>query len=87
MTVEINTTLKKKYFCFPSKKKLLKIKNKILGEKYDLSLVFIGEKLSKTLNKKYRNKNYQANILSFSIDRNIGEIFINISNIKKESVK
>lgn len=61
-----------------------KIKDKVLGEKYELSLVFIGEKRSKNLNKKHRDKNYPANILSFPLEDNIGEIFINLNTVKKE---
>ena len=54
-----------------------KIKEEILGKNYDLSLVFIGNKLSQELNKKYRNKDKPANILSFPLEKTQGEIFIN----------
>ena len=87
MTLEINTTLKKKYSFLPTKKKLGEIKENILGKKYTLSLVFIGDKLSKTLNQDYRQKDYGANILSFPLDKNSGEIFINIPNSQKECKK
>ncbi len=63
----------------------LKIKNKILGKNYEVSLVFIGEKKAQNLNKKYRSKEYSPNILSFPLDKNIGEIFINLKRAKKES--
>jgi ssRNA-specific RNase YbeY (16S rRNA maturation enzyme) len=53
------------------------MKESVLGKKYELSLVFIGDKKSKSLNKKFRNKDYKANILSFPIDNDMGEIFIN----------
>ncbi len=81
----INTTLKNK----PTfKKKLwLEIKNEILGKKYNLSLVFIGDKKSRFLNKKFRNKDYSANILSFPVDSDMGEIFINFPASKKDSKK
>lgn len=62
------------------------IKNTILGKKYSLSLVFIGDKKSKNLNNSYRNKNKPTNCLSFSLDKNSGEIFINPSKAKKEAV-
>ncbi|MCK5589195.1 MAG: rRNA maturation RNase YbeY [Candidatus Pacebacteria bacterium] len=87
MTLEINTTLKKKYNFLPSPKKLTEIKEKILGKKYELSLVYIGDKLSKKLNKTHRQKDYEANILSFPLDKNSGEIFINIPNSKKTCKK
>ena len=52
------------------------IKNEILGKNYDLSLVFIGEGISKKLNCKHRGKNNSTNILSFSLTKKSGEIFI-----------
>ncbi len=57
----------------------LKIKESVVGEKYDLSLVFIGSTRSKTLNKKYRGKNKPANILSFPLEKDEGEIFIDLT--------
>ena len=75
MNFEISTTLKNK----PRfKKKLwIDIKESVLGKKYELSLVFIGDQKSRTLNKKFRKKDYKANILSFPVDEDMGEIFIN----------
>ncbi|HRH26959.1 MAG TPA: rRNA maturation RNase YbeY [Parcubacteria group bacterium] len=61
------------------------IKNAILGKKYELSLVFCGNRKSKELNKKYRNKDYTPNVLSFPLDKNSGEIFINPHIAKKEA--
>jgi len=64
-----------------------KIKEKILGKKYELSLVFIGGKRAITLNKKYRNKSYNPNVLSFPVDEQSGEIFINLKQLEKETKK
>ncbi len=75
----INKTLKGK----PPRLPFLKIKDAVLGEKYDLSLIFTGSKKSKTLNKKYRGKDYPANILSFPIDKTEGEIFIDLHEVKR----
>ena len=61
-----------------------KIKNKALGSKYSLSLVFIGEKKSQTLNKIYRGKNKPTNVLSFNISKNKGEIFITPSVVRRQ---
>ena len=61
-----------------------KIKNAVLEKNYSLSLVFIGEKRSKKLNHDYRGKNKPTNILSFNIEKNIGEIFITPNLVKKE---
>ena len=49
---------------------------------WELSVVFAGSALMKNLNKKYRNKNKVANVLSFLLDKKSGEIFLN-SNEKK----
>ena len=55
----------------------LRIKNKVLGEKYDLSIVFVGDTRSRKLNFQYRGKDKPTNILSFEISKTSGEIFIN----------
>lgn len=62
-----------------------RIKNEILGRKYVLSVVFIGDKRSQNLNKTYRNKNKPANILSFPLSKSEGEIFINTKKAQKEA--
>ena len=62
-----------------------KIKIAVLGEKYELSLVFVGDKKSQELNNLYRGKNQPTNCLSFSLDKNSGEIFLNLKKAKKEA--
>lgn len=61
------------------------IKNEVLGKKYDLSLVFVGDKLSKKINKEYRGKDKPTNILSFPLSKSEGEIFINLTLSKKQA--
>ncbi len=56
-----------------------KIKDGVLGKKYDLSLVFAGNNLMKKLNSRYRGKDQPASVLSFSLSKKEGEIFINLS--------
>lgn len=63
------------------------IKKEAVGEKYSLSLVFIGKRKSATLNYSYRNKNKPTNILSFPLDKKNGEIFITLDVTKKEAKK
>ncbi len=63
------------------------IKDSILGKKYELSLVFIGDKLSKRLNSEHRGKNKATNILSFPLTEHDGEIFINQKQSKKDAPK
>jgi probable rRNA maturation factor len=50
--------------------------DKILGKRYNLSLVFIGSARAATLNKLYRKKTYSPNVLSFPLNEHTGEIFI-----------
>ncbi len=77
-----NTTRYKK-----PKINFLLIKNEVLGKKYKLSLVFATSNLSKKLNKDYRNKNYSTNVLSFSLSKTSGEIFLDLKTIKAEEKK
>ncbi len=59
------------------------IKNQVLGKKYDLSVVFVGDEIMKNLNKIYRKKDKIANVLSFPLSKENGEILIN-DKFKKE---
>ena len=52
------------------------IKNDILGKRYSLTLVFVGEARAKTINELSRKKTYAPNVLSFPLDINCGEIVI-----------
>lgn len=60
------------------------IKEKILGKKYQLNLIFVNDKKIHQLNKIYRQVNKPTDILSFPIDKESGEIFIceKIANTK-----
>lgn len=61
------------------------IKNKILGEKYDLSLSLLTPFKQKQINFKYRSKNETTNILSFPYSKNSGEITIDPQKAKKDA--
>lgn len=63
------------------------IQEKLLGKKYELSLIFIGEKRARALNKKHRDKDYIPNVLSFPLDNTIGEIYICLPRMNQESKK
>lgn len=52
------------------------MKNKILGKKYELNLIFVSDKKIHALNKFYRKVDSPTDILSFPIDKGHGEIFI-----------
>ena len=64
-----------------------KMKDAILGKKYELSLVFTTATRIKKLNYIYRGKNKSTDILSFSISENVGEIYISLADAKKEAKK
>ncbi len=61
------------------------IKEKILGKKFETSIVFVDSRESKKLNKKYRGKNKPANVLTFPLGKNSGEIFIDYAEVKKSA--
>ncbi len=71
MSLTISKTVKK-YPTLPYQK----IKEGVIGKKYNLTLVFIGSARALTLNKTCRNKTYVPNVLSFPLDESTGEIYI-----------
>ena len=63
------------------------IKTLALGPAYELSLVICGDHLARSLNKKYREKTYAANVLSFPLGKMEGEIFLNLRAAEREAHK
>lgn len=63
----------------------LYIKNKILGPKYNLEIVFLLSKDQLKLNKIYRGRDQTTNVLSFPYDKNSGLITFDLAKIKKET--
>ncbi len=61
------------------------IKQAVLPENYELSLVFTDKKHSRNLNKIYRGKDKSTNVLSFPISDDMGEIFIDLETAKDEA--
>lgn len=55
---------------------VLNIKEKILGKKFNLNLIYCSPKKSRELNKTYRDKDYPTNILTFPLSESEGEIYI-----------
>ena len=53
-----------------------KVKKAVLGNDYDLSLVFISKTEIRKINKSYRNIDKATDILSFPLGDNEGEILI-----------
>ena len=63
----------------------LRIQEKVLGKKYDLSVVFVSPKKIQALNKKYRKKNTPTDILSFALSKNSGELYLCMPEVVKKS--
>lgn len=63
------------------------MKDKILGKKYELSLVIVSSAEMTKLNQAYRSKKGATDILSFPIDKDSGEIFISIKETEREAKK
>ena len=61
------------------------IKDDVLGKSYELSLVFIGSTLSRRLNREMRQKDKPANVLSFPLSKESGEIFIDVGHATKQA--
>jgi probable rRNA maturation factor len=81
--IVISSTIKN----YPRRLPLAELKQKILGVKYELSLVFIGPTRAQSLNQTYRKKDYIPNVLSFPLADTAGEIFICPQVAKKEAAK
>lgn len=54
-----------------------KLKDKILGKRYELDLIFADAKTMRNLNKIYRRKNKTADVLAFGLLPGLGQIFLN----------
>jgi probable rRNA maturation factor len=62
----------------------LRIKNEILGNDYELSLVFAGRARATKLHKEWKGKSGPVNILSFPLGKNEGEIIISLEQARRE---
>ncbi len=61
------------------------IKNKILGEKYELGVSFVSPAKQKEINKKYRGIDKTTNILSFPLSDSSGDISFDLQKVKKDA--
>lgn len=66
---------------------LSKMAQEILGKDYSLSIVFIGDKRCRNINRTYRQKDYATNVLSFPLDRKSGEIFLNLRKVEQQTTQ
>lgn len=63
------------------------IAHTILGKRYDVSLVFIGDVRAQKLNQTSRGKGYTPNVLSFPLTDTAGEVYIAPTVAKREASK
>lgn len=82
MSVFLSHTTK----CYP-KLPYEAIATAILGARYDVSLVFVGDKRAQKLNQDTRGKEYIPNVLSFPLADSVGEIYIAPTVAKREAHK
>ena len=59
------------------------MKEAVLGKDYQLSLVFVGDRLSRKFNRMYRQHDTPATVLSFPLSKDDGEILINLAKAKR----
>jgi len=82
MSLTITNTTKGKLPRLP----FAKIAETVLGKEYNCSFVVVGSKKSQELNRTYREKDYPTNILSFPLDKNEGEIFLDLKKARADAV-
>lgn len=61
-----------------------RIKEKILGKTYDLSIVFVSPRDIRKANH-YRGKDASTDILAFPLSKTSGEVLISMSDVKKKA--
>ncbi len=62
-----------------------KILSSTLGDGFELSLVFCGDKKISSLSERFFANKKHKNVLAFALDENMGEVFINLNQAKKEA--
>ena len=62
-----------------------KIAAHILGGRFSLSVLICADTLAGQLNKKYRQKSYSPNVLSFPYSKTDGEIILNVRKAEREA--
>ena len=63
----------------------LLLKEKILKKNYSLSLVFVDKKTATELYREYKQKDEPLDILSFPLEKNSGEIIMNLAQIRTKA--
>lgn len=81
--LDITSTTKGKLPSLP----FVELKEEILGKAFDLSISFVSPAKMATLSQIYKGDPTHMNVLAFPLDAKSGEIVMNLSEIKKESIK
>lgn len=63
----------------------VRMKKEILGESYDLSISFVKKETIEDLSQQFKGDKTHKNILSFPLDKNSGEIILNLQTIRSEA--
>lgn len=63
----------------------VKIATAVLGKEYDGSLVVVSSRRQRELNRAYRGKDTDTNILSFPLEKNEGEIFLDLAKARRDA--
>jgi probable rRNA maturation factor len=71
----------------PSGLPLARLRDAILGKKYNLSVTWCGDHLSRRLNRTYRSKDASTDILSFPLDQNEGELYVNLGRLEHDAAR
>ncbi len=61
------------------------IKNKVLGDDYELGVSFVSPRRQRVINNKYRGIDKTTNILSFPITSASGDISFDLAKVKKDA--
>ncbi|MBI3634533.1 MAG: rRNA maturation RNase YbeY [Candidatus Yonathbacteria bacterium] len=63
----------------------VKIAVAALGKEYEGSLVVVNSRHQRELNRVYRGKDTDTNILSFPLEKDAGEIFLDLAKARKDA--
>lgn len=63
----------------------VRMKDQILGKAYELSIVFVDKKTIEKMSQDFKGNKKHTNILSFPLEKNSGEIVMNLQTIRTEA--
>ena len=64
---------------------LARMKREILGARYELSVVVLGERAMRALNRTYRTRDTSTDILSFALSPAEGELYLSMRDVTKKA--